>query len=194
METPPRHYIALAFLPIVLAAATLVGLYIYQQGATERRDRWQKPEAVLDSLGVRAGMRVAEWSPPDTYFLERLEERVGTDGVVYAVQPPTAVAEVIEESLPGVEVVTEPPSHVDAALLIDVSLAGEEGGGIVDELRQAGAMLAQGARLGLIGPRRERDRFLSKDRLAQIGEDKKLRPLGEEGYLDRQFFLVLVKE
>jgi len=194
METPPRHYLALAFLPVVLAVVTLIALYFYQQGAEERRDRWQKPEAILDSIGVSPGMRVAEWHPADTYFLERLARRVGSEGLVYAVQPTARVVKAIERSLPGVAVVPELPSALDALLLLQVSTAEQDMGPVAKELQEAGQRLPSGARLGWIGIRSERlDNVIGPEELTQAAAGQNLRLIREEDFLDRQFLLVLEK-
>ena len=195
MDTPPRHYVALAFLPIMLAAVTLAALYFYQRGAEERRDRWQQPEAVLDAIGVHPGMRVAEWHPSDTYFLERLERRVGTDGSVYAVGPSSRVAQAIERNVPRVAVVPELPSGLDALLDLHVSAAEQELLQVEKELGEAGQRLASGARVGFIGVRGDRlDRIIGPGELVEAATGQDFRFVRKEDFLDRQFLLVLEKE
>ncbi len=195
METPPRHYVALAFLPIMLAAVTLAALYFYQRGAEERRDRWQQPEAVLDAIGVHPGMRVAEWHPSDTYFLERLERRVGTDGSVYAVGPSSRVAQAIERNVPRVAVVPELPSGLDALLDLHVSAAEQELLQVEKELGEAGQRLTSGARVGFIGVRGDRlDRIIGPGELVEAAAGQDFRLVRKEDFLDRQFLLVLEKE
>ncbi|MGH9463618.1 MAG: hypothetical protein ACRD1X_20630 [Vicinamibacteria bacterium] len=195
MENPPRHYVALAFLPVVIAVVTLVSLVVYQRGAKERRDRWQQPEAVLDAIGVRPGMRVAEGHPSDTYFLERLVGRVGESGAVYAVRPPAHVVEAIETRAPRVKVASELPPALDVLLDSHVSATNQEISDVEEELREAGGQLASGARLGIIGARGEGfDRVLSPDELADRAAAHGLRLARKEDFLDRQFLLVLEKE
>lgn len=53
-----------------------------QQGY--RRDRWEHPEAILDTLGIRAGMVIGEVGAGSGYFTFMLSERVGETGKVYA--------------------------------------------------------------------------------------------------------------
>jgi len=195
MESPPRHYVALAFLPVVIALVTLVALVVYQRGAEERRDRWQQPEAVLDAIGVRPGMRVAEWHPSDTYFLERLVGRVGESGSVYAVRPSARVLEAIEARAPRVTVVSELPPVLDVLLDIHVSVTDQEISDVEKELREAGEKLAAGGRVGFIGVRGERfAHALSPDALADAAAAHGLRLARKEESLDRQFLLVLEKE
>lgn len=195
MENAPRHYVALAFLPVAIALVTLAALLVYQRGAEERRDRWQQPEAVLDAIGVRPGMRVAEWHPSDTYFLERLEGRVGAHGAVYAVKPSPGVAQVIEDHTPRVAVVGELPPAVDAILVVHVSAADQEMPPIEQELTEAGRRLTKGARVGLIGVGSDRlDHFIGPSELLEAAGAQGFRVVREESFLDPQFLLVLEKE
>jgi predicted methyltransferase len=54
-----------------------------------RRDRWQKPDEVLDALQVQAGQVIADVGAGGGYFTERFAQRLGPTGRVYAtdVQP-----------------------------------------------------------------------------------------------------------
>jgi hypothetical protein len=194
MEIPPRHYMVLAFLPVILAAVTLIALYFYQRGAEERRDRWQKPEAILDALGVGPGMRVAEWRPTDTYFLERLADRVGSGGEVFAVQTPPRLAEAIGTKLREIEVVGEPPLGLDAVLLVHLTMAEQDLALVEHELEVSSEKLKQGGRVGWIGVRSEQvDGFIEPDDAAQLATDQGLQLLGDERFVERQFLLVLEK-
>lgn len=49
------------------------------------RDRWQKPEQVIEALGLEAGDRVADLGAGGGYFTFRLADVVGPEGIVYAV-------------------------------------------------------------------------------------------------------------
>src|SRR5512143_3657430 len=53
------------------------------------RDTWQKPEQIMDSLGIADGARVADVGAGGGWFTVRLARRVGPLGKVYAedVQP-----------------------------------------------------------------------------------------------------------
>lgn len=48
------------------------------------RDSWQKPDAIMDSLGIKAGMIIGEAGAGDGYFTFHLAQRVGRDGMIYA--------------------------------------------------------------------------------------------------------------
>ena len=193
MESPPRHYVALAFLPVVIAVVTLVALVVYQRGAEERRDRWQQPEAVLDAIGLEPGMRAAVLHPEDTYFLRKLVARVGESGSVYAVRPASRVAEAIGDSSLPVAVVAELPPGLEVLLLVShVSAADQETDAVEKDLRQAGERLAAGARLGFIGVRGEAiERAITKEDVVTAAESQGFRLLRSEDFVDRQFLLVL---
>jgi arsenite methyltransferase len=49
------------------------------------RDRWQKPEAVIQSLSLKPGDHVADLGAGGGYFTFRLADAVGPGGKVYAV-------------------------------------------------------------------------------------------------------------
>ena len=53
--------------------------------AWPQRDTWQHPAAVMDALHVTAGSTVADVGAGEGYFTDRMAERVGNTGKVYAV-------------------------------------------------------------------------------------------------------------
>ena len=57
------------------------------------RDTWQRPNAVMDALGIRPGSRVADIGAGNGYFTFHLARRVGTAGRVYAVDVESASLE-----------------------------------------------------------------------------------------------------
>lgn len=70
---------------LLLAAASLVSAGSSRaQNAGPARDRWQRPDEVLDALGVHAGSVVADIGCGKGYFAVKLAERVGPKGKVYA--------------------------------------------------------------------------------------------------------------
>src|SRR2546425_1508983 len=54
------------------------------------REQWQRPDQIMDALGVAEGSVVAELGAAGGWFSLRLARRVGPDGLVYAedIQPP----------------------------------------------------------------------------------------------------------
>ncbi|MGH7857044.1 MAG: methyltransferase domain-containing protein [Candidatus Binatia bacterium] len=64
-----------------------------------KRDEWQKPEAVVDALGLRRGMIVADLGAGTGYFSRYLSKAVGAEGTVFAVDvEPNLVALLRERS------------------------------------------------------------------------------------------------
>jgi len=48
------------------------------------RDVWQKPELIMDSVGVKEGMVIGEAGAGEGYLTFKLSKRVGTTGKIYA--------------------------------------------------------------------------------------------------------------
>jgi cyclopropane fatty-acyl-phospholipid synthase-like methyltransferase len=96
-----------------------------------QRDAWQKPEAVVEALGLQPGMVVADIGAGTGYFNPHLAAAVGPEGKVIAVDiEPALVAHMTarasEEGTPQVEPrLAEPdnpklaPAEVDRVLLVD---------------------------------------------------------------------------
>ncbi len=61
------------------------------------RDGWQQPEKVIDSLGIRAGDRIADVGAGGGYFTFRLAEATGPEGRVYAVDVDRDMTEYLRE-------------------------------------------------------------------------------------------------
>ncbi len=185
----------LAFLPVILAVATLAGLYMYQQGARGRRDRWQEPEAVLDAIGVQPGMRAAEWTPSDTYFVKRLLLRVGDVGRVFAIAPSSRVSDGIARTVPSVEIVAALPPGLDAMLSLHVTMARQDLQELEHTLVECSKRLRKGGRIGVIGVRNDGfDAFISSPEVKRLGTNAGLDLVGVEHFVDRQFLVVLEKK
>ncbi len=50
----------------------------------EYRDRYQRPEAIMDTVGVKPGMKIGEAGAGDGYLTFWLSKRVGENGKIYA--------------------------------------------------------------------------------------------------------------
>jgi ubiquinone/menaquinone biosynthesis C-methylase UbiE len=53
-------------------------------GQNKYRDTWQKPEAIMDTIGVKQGMVIGEAGAGEGYFTFWLSKRVGEMGKIYA--------------------------------------------------------------------------------------------------------------
>src|SRR5215475_5527696 len=69
---------------LLLLALLLLALPAVPQDDWKARDRWERPEEVMDAVGVKAGSTVADVGAGEGYFTFHLAERVGTTGKVYA--------------------------------------------------------------------------------------------------------------
>jgi SAM-dependent methyltransferase len=94
------------------------------------RDQWQKPDQIMDALGVAEGNVVAELGAAGGWFTQQLARRVGPNGVVYAEDIQPAMLEAISrrmrnENLANVKTVlgtaSDPrlPVGIDAILISD---------------------------------------------------------------------------
>jgi predicted methyltransferase len=93
------------------------------------RDQWQKPDLIMDALGIADGSVVADLGAGSGYFTILLAQRVGPNGTVYAqdIQPQMleAIARRVQrENLDNVRTVlgteTDPrlPPMLDAVLIV----------------------------------------------------------------------------
>lgn len=123
------------------------------------REAWQKPDHIMDALGIADGSIVADLGAGGGWFTLRLARRVGPNGIVYAedVQPQMIEAindRVRRENLSNVRTVLgtadDPrlPQRVDAALIVDAYHEMQEP---VTMLRNVAASLRPGGRLGIVG-------------------------------------------
>jgi ubiquinone/menaquinone biosynthesis C-methylase UbiE len=123
------------------------------------RDTWQKPEQIMDALGIADGSRVADIGAGAGWFTIRLARRVGPNGVVLAqdVQPQMLEAirrRVAREGLRNVEtrlgtgsMPNLPARSLDAILVVDVYPEVEDR---VAFLRNLAAALKQDGRIGIV--------------------------------------------
>ena len=86
------------------------------------RDHWQKPDAVIDAMGIEEGMTIVDLGTGTGYFLPHLADAVGEEGRVLAVDIEPAmlnyVAKMTEEKgLAHVDTVLAMPTdtHLDAS-------------------------------------------------------------------------------
>jgi len=130
-------------------------------GLLEAPDRaaWQKPDQIMDVLGIAEGAHVADIGAGAGWFTMRLARRVGPNGVVYAqdVQPQMLAAikrRVQSEGLRNVRTVLGegsmpnlPARSLDAVLVVDVYPE------VVDRvtfLRNLAAALKANGRIGIV--------------------------------------------
>lgn len=130
-------------------------------GLLESPDRaaWQKPDQIMDALGIAEGSRVADIGAGAGWFTIQLARRVGPNGHVYSEDVQRQMLEAIRrrvsrEGLQNVEprlgTYTDPqlpPGSVDAALMVDVYPEIEDR---VTFLRNLATALRPNGRIGVV--------------------------------------------
>jgi predicted methyltransferase len=123
------------------------------------RDAWQKPEQIMDALGIAEGSKVADIGIGSGWFTIRLARRVGPNGLVYAEDVQRQMLEatrrrVSREGLKNVETIlgTEtnpnlPPRTLDAILIVDTYPEVDDR---VTFLRNLAAALKPNGRIGVV--------------------------------------------
>ena len=128
------------------------------------REQWQKPEQIMDALGVAEGNVVAELGAAGGWFTQQLARRVGPNGVVYAEDIQPAMLEAISrrmrnENLANVRTVlgtaSDPrlPAGIDAILISDAFHEMDEPSDptvVVKLLKNAAQSLKPQGRLGVV--------------------------------------------
>ena len=128
------------------------------------RDQWQKPDQIMDALGIAEGAVVAELGAGGGWFTLRLATRVGPNGLVYAedIQPGMIEgiarrmkAENLANVKPILGTTTDPrlPPGLDAVLIADAYNEMDEPDDpsvIVTLLRNIGKSLKPQGRLGIV--------------------------------------------
>jgi predicted methyltransferase len=123
------------------------------------RDDWQRPEQIMDALGIAEGSKVADIGIGSGWFTIRLARRVGPNGLVYAEDVQRQMLEatrrrVSREGLKNVETIlgTEtnpnlPPRTLDAILIVDTYPEVDDR---VTFLRNLASALKPNGRIGVV--------------------------------------------
>ena len=170
------------------------------------RDAWQKPEQIMDALGIADGSVVADLGAGGGWFTIRLARRVGPNGMVYAedIQPQMIESirrRVQREGLPNVTAVLGTPSdpglpagRIDAVLVVDTYNEIEDP---VALLRNLGQALSPRGRIGIVdftkeggGPGPAMDERVDAERVVRDAEAAGLRLLTRETFLRYQYMLI----
>lgn len=173
------------------------------------REAWQKPQLILDALGVAEASVVADIGAGGGWFTVRLARRVGPNGLVYAqdVQPETLAAigkRVRREGLANVRRVLGrgsdpklPMGVVDAILAVDVL---HEVTDRVTFLANLARALKPGGRIGVVefkpgggGPGPEATERVAQDVMEAEAARAGLVLRRRETFLPFQYFLVFTR-
>jgi len=170
------------------------------------RDAWQKPEQIMDALGIADGNVVADLGAGGGWFTIRLARRVGPNGRVYAedIQPQMIESisrRVQREGLPNVTTVLGtpsdprlPPGQVDAVLIVDTYSEMEDPVALLRNVRQA---LSPKGRIGIVdftleggGPGPRLDERVDAERVIRDAEAAGLHLVKRETFLRYQYLLI----
>jgi len=170
------------------------------------RDEWQRPQQILDALGVADASVVADVGAGSGWFTVRLARRVGPNGRVYAqdVQPEMLAAitrRVQREGLTNVEPKKGSGSNpglaaacCDAVLLVGVVHEIEDR---VTLFRNLGRALKPGGRIGVVdfrpgdsGPGPAAAERVPAETIEREAAGAGLRLLRAETFLPFQYFLI----
>jgi ubiquinone/menaquinone biosynthesis C-methylase UbiE len=173
------------------------------------RDLWQRPDQVMDALGIADGSIVADIGAGSGWFTIRLARRVGPQGLVYAedVQPEMINAisrRVSREGFTNVRAKLGlkndprlPPNSLDAALMVDAYHEVEDRVSMLANLAKA---LKPAGRLGIIdfrldgtGPGPAPEERVSPDVVVNDAKKAGLRLVRQEPFLEYQYFLIFSK-
>jgi SAM-dependent methyltransferase len=173
------------------------------------RDIWQRPDQVMDVLGVAEASIVGDVGAGAGWFTIRLARRVGPNGIVYAeeVQPGAVTAisrRVADEGMRNVRTVLGqvrdprlPRATLHAVLMVDTYHETEIAEDRVALLRNVGRSLRPDGRLGVIdftqqggGPGPPIDDRVAPDVVIREAAEAGLALLSRERFLPFQYFLV----
>lgn len=173
------------------------------------RDLWQRPDQVMDAMGIADASVVADIGAGSGWFTIRLARRVGPQGLVYAedVQPEMISAitrRVQREGLENVRAVlglnSDPrlrPGSIDAVLVVGAYHEIEDRVTMLANL--ARALKPQG-RIGVVdfkldgtGPGPLPEERVSPDVVVKDAAKAGLRLLRQEPFLPFQYFLIFGK-
>ena len=173
------------------------------------RDLWQRPDQIMDALGIADASVVADIGAGSGWFTIRLARRVGPQGLVYAedVQREMILAisrRVSREGLANVRPVLGlkndprlPPQSLDVVLVVDAYHEIENRVAMLSSL--ARALKPQG-RIGVVdfkldgtGPGPSPDERVSPDVVVKDAAQAGLRLIRQEPFLPYQYFLIFGK-
>lgn len=173
------------------------------------RDAWQRPDRIMDELGIGEGSIVADLGAGGGWFTVRLAHRVGPNGRVYAedVQPQMIEAirrRVSREQLSDrvktiLGTATDPkvPQPVDAVLIVDAYSEMEQP---VALLRNVAGSLKPNGRIGIVnfkkdgyGPGPAMEERVDPERVIRDAGAAGLRLLSRPTFLRYQYMLVFGK-
>jgi ubiquinone/menaquinone biosynthesis C-methylase UbiE len=170
------------------------------------REAWQKPELIMDALGIADGSIVADLGAGGGWFTVRLARRVGPQGLVYAEDVQSEMIESIErrmqrEGLRNVRTILGahddpklPVRVLNAVLIVD---AYHEVENRVEVLRKVRDSLTPAGRLGIVeftkkgwGPGPELNERIDEEVVVKEAIAAGMHLISRETFLPYEYFLV----
>jgi ubiquinone/menaquinone biosynthesis C-methylase UbiE len=170
------------------------------------REAWQKPDRIMDALGIAEGSFVADLGAGGGWFTIRLARRVGPNGLVYAEDIQRQMIEAIDrrvrrEEIRNVALVLGtaedprlPVAALDAALMVD---AYHEVENKLAFLRNVKLALKPNGRIGIVefkndggGPGPPMEQRIEPQRVIEHARQAGLRLISQETFLPYQYLLV----
>ena len=173
------------------------------------RDLWQRPDQIMDAMGIADASVVADIGAGSGWFTIRLARRVGPRGLVYAEDVQKEMINAIlrrvgREGFNNVQARLGlkndprlPPSSLDAALMVDAYHEVEDRVSMLSNLAKA---LKPSGRLGIVdfrldgtGPGPESEERVSPDVVVNDATKAGLKLIRQEPFLQYQYFLIFGK-
>ena len=175
------------------------------------RDLWQRPDLIMDSMGIADGSVVADIGAGSGWFTIRLARRVGPQGLVYAEDVQQEMINAISRrvsregfnnikaKLGTINDPKLPPQSLDAALLVDSFHEVAAGDRATMLANLAKALKPQG-RLGIVdfrldgtGPGPAPEERVGPDVVLNAAKEAGLKLIRQEVFLEYQYFLIFGK-
>jgi SAM-dependent methyltransferase len=170
------------------------------------RELWQRPDQVMDAMGVADASVVGDVGAGSGWFTVRLARRVGPGGIVYAEDVQSEMINAIarrvqREGLTNVRTVLGrggdprlPPRALDAVLIVDAYHEFEDPVTLLANLTRA---LKPQGRIGIVdfrlegtGPGPDAHERVSPEKVVQDAASAGLKLIRAETFLPYQYFLV----
>jgi ubiquinone/menaquinone biosynthesis C-methylase UbiE len=174
------------------------------------RDAWQRPDEVMDALGIAEGSVVADLGAGGGWFTIRLARRVGPNGKVYAEDIQHEMIEAMKRRVERLDLTKRvefklgdandpklPTGVLDAALIVDAYHEMEQP---VTLLRNVAGSLKPTGRIGIVnftkeggGPGPPMEERVDPERVIRDASAAGLRVVARPNFLRYQYMLVLGK-
>ena len=174
------------------------------------RDAWQRPDEVMDALGIAEGSVVADLGAGGGWFTTRLARRVGPNGKVYAEDIQHEMIEAMKRRVERLDLTKRvefklgdandpklPTGVLDAALIVDAYHEMEQP---VTLLRNVAGSLKPTGRIGIVnftkeggGPGPPMEERVDPERVIRDASAAGLRVVARPNFLRYQYMLVLGK-